>query len=171
MTWWTTLYFLISSKPMVNWHTSLLYDVERGRCGLRLQPPRSNGLWALPKHEHSPSWSGKNEGSVQLVQRFAPICFYRVAHLVADNLLLTSNWELRVSIRSLYCDRTLNSMSTNSVPQPDGPACRWISQKQTGWSTFGAWLFSLQYLQYTGNELTSWRRLRAFPRRCGPENT
>ena len=49
---------------------------------------------------------------------------YRVAHLVAYNLLLTSNWELRFSKRSVYCDGTLILMSTNSVPRPDGPRCR-----------------------------------------------
>ena len=32
---------------------------------------------------------------------------YRVAHLVTDNLLLTSNWELCFSLRSLYSDGTL----------------------------------------------------------------
>ena len=30
---------------------------------------------------------------------------YRGVHLVKDNLLLTSNWELRFSIRPLYCDK------------------------------------------------------------------
>ena len=49
--------------------------------------------------------------------------WYRVAHLVGDDLLLTLNWELRFSIRRLYCDGTLNLMSTNSVPRPDGPPC------------------------------------------------
>ena len=39
--------------------------------------------------------------------------------------LVTSNWKLHFSIRSLYCDGTLNFMSTNtsSVPRPDGPPC------------------------------------------------
>ena len=49
---------------------------------------------------------------------------YRLAHQVADNLLLTSNGELRFSIRSVYCDGTLNLMSTNIVPRPDGQPCR-----------------------------------------------
>ena len=48
---------------------------------------------------------------------------YRVAYLVADNLLLTSKWESCFCIRSLYCGGTLNLMSTNSVPGPDGPPC------------------------------------------------
>ena len=36
---------------------------------------------------------------------------------------LTSNWELHFSIRSLYCDGTLNWITRNSVPRPDGPPC------------------------------------------------
>ena len=40
--------------------------------------------------------SKTNSGNEALIR------IYRVAHLVADNLLLTSNWELRFSIRSLY---------------------------------------------------------------------
>ena len=59
---------------------------------------------------------------------------YRVAHLVEDNLLLTSNWELRFSKINLYCDRTLNLMSTNSAPRPDGPPC--IDNKNIFFSFF-----------------------------------
>ena len=36
---------------------------------------------------------------------------------------------------------------------------------------FGAWRRWTKRATYTGNKLISWRRLCAFPRRCGPENT
>ena len=41
---------------------------------------------------------------------------YRVAHLVADKLLLTMKLELRSSIRSLYCSGTFNLMSRKARP-------------------------------------------------------
>ena len=40
---------------------------------------------------------------------------YMVTHMVADNLLLTSNWELRFSIRILYSELTLNLKLANSI--------------------------------------------------------
>ena len=49
-----------------------------------------------------------------------------MSHLVADNFLLTSNCELCFSKRS---DGTLNLMSTNSVPQPDGPSSKIMIQQ------------------------------------------
>ena len=45
--------------------------------------------------EYDVSFKGRIIGSTFLH-------LYRVAHLVADNLLLTSNWELRFSMRILY---------------------------------------------------------------------
>ena len=50
----------------------------------------------------------------------AVVLDYRVLHLVEDNLLLTLKYELGFSIRSLYCGRIFNLMSTNNVPRPDG---------------------------------------------------
>ena len=35
---------------------------------------------------------------------------YRVAHLVVDNRLLTSNWELRFRIKSLYCESVMEHL-------------------------------------------------------------
>ena len=50
---------------------------------------------------------------------------YRMVHLVADNLLLTSNmnWELGLSIRS---DGNFEFDEKNSVTQPDGPPCTYV---------------------------------------------
>ena len=44
-------------------------------------------------------------------------------HLVKDNLLLILELELLFSIGSLWSVGTLNLMSTNSVPRPEGPTC------------------------------------------------
>ena len=48
---------------------------------------------------------------------------YRVVHLVEDNILLTLQQELHIIIRSSYCGRNFNVMSTNSIPRPGGPPC------------------------------------------------
>ena len=48
---------------------------------------------------------------------------YRVAHMVADWLMLVSNLKFHFSIRSFYCEQTLNLMSTRASPQPDVSPC------------------------------------------------
>ena len=48
---------------------------------------------------------------------------YRVVLLVKGSLWLASKYQLCLSTVSLYCGGTLNLMSGNNVPQPDGPPC------------------------------------------------
>ena len=45
-------------------------------------------------------------------------CVYRVVHMFEEGF----------SIRSLYCDGTLNFLSTNCVPRPDRPPCRSLNR-------------------------------------------
>ena len=52
---------------------------------------------------------------------------YRVVHVVLDKLFVDSEIRVALSKRSLFCCRTFNLMSTNSVPRPDGPPCNYLS--------------------------------------------
>ena len=105
-------------------------------------PHHSHMLPSVPKMKTVPEWlrrsNGINTRNNSNRQAFSSTVYsgwmYRVSHLVADSLLLTLKYELDFSIRSLYCGGTFNLMSTNSVPQPDGPPCNvhsFVKQKLT----------------------------------------
>ena len=85
---------------------ALLVGLAHGHAGSALEELPDDDAGAAP---------------LQILQVLQPtnnilkLIMYRAAHL------LTSNWEFRFIIRS---DGTLNLMSTNSVPRPDGPSCR-----------------------------------------------
>ena len=68
-----------------------------------------------------------------------------MAHLVADNLLLTSNLDLSFSIRSLHCEATLNLMSTVFRDQMGHPAPACGTAMKTSDKTLGLTLCNTLY--------------------------
>ena len=63
--------------------------------------------------------SSKRLRSVNSLFLQSPCYMYRVVHQVVHYILLTTNWELRCSIRRLYCDGTSVLMSAKGNVQGD----------------------------------------------------
>ena len=61
---------------------------------------------------------------------YKKLTVYRGVHQVALYILLTSNWELRFSLRRLYSDRTFALTSIKGSVQPDGPPCKNLERRR-----------------------------------------
>ena len=183
---------IISVKPVLSEHqggADLVIQLQGGRIsGLSwLWFLRSTILCSCPTNS-TPSESGMTNMKVNPTQvhhpQGHPVVFKFIVQKVdEDNLLLTSNLKLRFSVRSKYCKRILNLMTTNSVPRPDVPPCIYKSicflcqkysfqtNRTSSFATATSWLWATPFWASGGSTPSStwlWAsRPKTLSRTCG----